>query len=92
MNRWINLASSTAIVAALTSPALSQSKEADQRYCNALAETYKKSHGQTVERGNLPISLEITKAMDGCQSGDTASAIPTLEKHLRELKVALPTR
>lgn len=81
------------IAAALAGPAFSQTKEADQKYCTALADAYKNSHGQTHGmQMNSPQSLEVTKAMDGCKSGDTANAIPTLEKHLRELKVALPAR
>jgi outer membrane PBP1 activator LpoA protein len=92
MNTSLKWVLSAVIATALATPALSQSKEADQKYCNALAETYLKSHGQSRERGNLPISLEITQAMDACKSGNTASAIPTLEKHLREINAALPSR
>lgn len=80
------------IVAALATPAFAQTKESDQKYCNALVEAYHKSEGGHGMQGNVPRSLEITKAMDGCKSGDTASAIPTLEKYLRSQKVALPAR
>ena len=73
-------------------PALSQTKEADQRYCNALVNSYKQAHGQVLMRGNQPISLEITKAMEGCQHGDTAGAIPVLERYLRDMRIDLPPR
>lgn len=84
-----------ALVAGTTAaPALSQSKDADQSYCMTLVQTYQQTRGQTQMRnqGFLPISLEITKAIDGCKSGDAVRAIPTLEKRLRELEVALPPR
>ncbi len=76
----------------LTTPVFSQTKEADQRYCNALVNSYKQAHGQVLMRGNQPISLEITKAMEGCQRGDTAGAIPVLERHLRDMRIDLPPR
>lgn len=82
----------TLIAIAVATPALSQTKEAEQKYCNALVEAYQKSEGGHKMQGNVPRSLEITKAIDGCRSGDTASAIPTLEKYLRDQKVALPAR
>lgn len=82
----------TCIAVAVATPAFSQTKEADQKYCNALVEAYQKSEGGHKMQGSTPRGLEITKAIDGCRSGDTASAIPTLEKHLRDQKVALPAR
>jgi hypothetical protein len=82
----------TLIAIAVATPALSQTKEADQKYCNALVEAYQKSEGGHGMQGRAPRSLEITKAMDGCKSGDTANAIPTLEKYLHDKKVALPAR
>lgn len=87
---------STLIATALATPALSQTKEADVKYCKALVEAYREwlagpGHAQ-VKLGNVPRSLEVTNALEGCKSGDTASAISTLEKHLRDHKVALPPR
>jgi hypothetical protein len=82
----------TLIAIAVATPALSQTKEADQKYCSALVEAYQKSEGGHKMQGSTPRSLETTKAIDACRSGDTASAIPTPEKHLRDQKVALPAR
>ena len=82
----------TLIAIALATPALSQTKGMDQKYCNALVEAYQKSHTGHKMQGNLPRSLEITNAIEGCRSGNTASAIPTLERYLGDRKVALPAR
>ena len=55
-------------------------------------EAYQKSEGGRGMQGRTPRSLEITRAMEGCKSGDTANAIPTMERYLRYRKVALPAR
>ncbi len=94
MSNRLTYVVSALLAGTVATPVLSQGNEADQRYCSALVQTYQKSRGQTQasNQGNLPISLEITKAIDGCRSGDTVGAIPTLEKRLRDLQVALPSR
>jgi hypothetical protein len=81
----------TFIAVALAMPAFSQTKEADQKYCNALVQAYREQRGHFMQ-GNVPRSLELTQAMEACKSGDTASAIPTLERYLRGEKIALPAR
>jgi hypothetical protein len=68
-----NLAGPALVVIALATPALSQTKEADQN-CNALVEAYRTSEGGHGMQGYVPRSLEITRAMEGCKSGDTANA------------------
>jgi hypothetical protein len=82
------------IATALATPALAQTKEADQKYCNALVEAHHKLVEGSGDRmqGNRPRSLEVSTAIEQCRSGETAKAIPTLEKNLRDQKVALPAR
>ena len=93
MIKSFNLTVPTLIAIALAAPALSQTKDADQKYCNALVAAYQKeAQGGHTRQGNVPRSLDITVAIDDCRSGNTASAIPTLEKYLRNQKVALPAR
>lgn len=93
MIKGFNWAVPALVVVTLATPALSQNKEADIKYCNALSDAYKKSHGQTHGMKTTSVeSLETTKALDGCKTGDEAKSIPTLEKHLTELKVGLPVR
>ncbi|MBI2742264.1 MAG: hypothetical protein HYX38_37715 [Rhodospirillales bacterium] len=79
------------IAVAVATPALSQTKEADQKYCNELVQAYREQRGHWMQ-GNIPRSLELTRAIEACRSGDAASAIPTLEKYLRVEKVGPPAR
>lgn len=91
MIKNLNCVIPTFIAVALATPAFSQTKEADQKYCNALVQAYREQRGHWMQ-GNVPRSLELTRAMEACKSGDTASSLPTLEKYLRDQKVALPAR
>lgn len=93
MIKSFNLTVPTLIAIALAAPALSQTKEADQKYCNTLVATYQKEmEGSHSRQGNVPRSLDITVAIDDCRSGDAARAIPMLEHYLSDHKVALPAR
>jgi hypothetical protein len=55
----------------------------DAKYCSDLSSAYRAYTNQ--------IDPEVARAMGQCQSTPTA-AIPVLEKHLKQNKVALPSR
>jgi hypothetical protein len=64
--------------------ALAQTSDVD--YCNKLSATYR-----SVVMGNATPDATIPEAMSKCASAP-ASAIPILEKALKDNKVTLPTR
>lgn len=71
---------------ALTLPVTAFAQSADAKYCQALADVYRKTsaHDATPNAG-VPI------AVAKCQAGDT-SGIPVIEKALRDAKVEIPPR
>lgn len=69
---------------ALPFTAFAQMSDAD--YCNKLSATYR-----SVVMGNATPSAGVPEAMSKC-SNDPTSAIPILEKALKDNKVTLPTR
>jgi hypothetical protein len=56
----------------------------DEKYCQALGSSYR-------EYNNAATNAEAAAAMAQCNT-NSAAAIPVLEKHLKEAKVALPSR
>ena len=58
---------------------------ADVAYCNALSAKYRENLG----RGQTDVNASA--AMSQCASNPT-TAIPTLEKHLKDAKIELPKR
>ena len=69
---------------ALPFAAFAQMTDAD--YCNKLSATYR-----SVVMGNATPDATVPEAMSKCSS-DPNSAIPILEKVLKDNKVTLPTR
>jgi hypothetical protein len=69
---------------ALPFGALAQSADAD--YCNKLSATYR-----SIVMGNSTPDATVPEAMSKC-SNDPATAIPILEKALKDNKVTLPSR
>ena len=59
--------------------------------CEWEAQLVEKSGGLTPD-GEGWFIVNVAEAMSKCQSGDTASAIPVLEKALTDQKIALPPR
>ena len=82
----MNTAFRVALAAAvLTLPmTASFAQTADQKYCKALSSSYR-------EYNKAATTGEAAAAMAQCDS-NAAAAIPVLEKHLKEGKVALPPR
>jgi hypothetical protein len=78
----------TAIVifAGIVLPFGTFAQTSDVDYCNKLSATYR-----SVVMGNSTPDATIPEAMSKCSSAP-ASAIPILEKALKDNKVTLPTR
>jgi hypothetical protein len=67
---------------------LAQSARADDKaYCADLSSLYRKYVQNSPGR---QFDVEATVALDQCQKGNTAAAIPVLEKKLRESGFSLP--
>lgn len=69
--------------------------QADQAYCDALSNTYVHYVGRSLdtprrmgERGSLDAQVAVSQ----CHRGDTADAIPVLERELRNQGFSLPKR
>ena len=73
-----------AICAAIGLPFAASAQSADTKYCNALSEKYRTSG---TNKGDSPEAI----AMGKC-ANDPASAIPVLEKSLKDAKIPLPAR
>jgi len=69
-----------------------QSTTSDEAYCQALSKKFFTNEGGTVAPGGgSAVPLEATVAISQCKD-NPGSAIPVLEKVLRENGVALPRR
>jgi hypothetical protein len=69
-----------------------QSTTSDETYCQALSKKFFTNDGGTVAPGGgSAVPLEATVAISQCKD-NPGSAIPVLEKVLRENGVALPRR
>jgi hypothetical protein len=69
--------------------------QADQAYCDALTNTYQRYIGRSFDshRGDFGGgSLDAQVAVTQCHRGDTADAIPVLERELRNNGFTLPKR
>jgi hypothetical protein len=66
-------------------PLAAVAQSADAKYCQALAETYRKI-------GVANTDAAIPEAINQCNQGNTAAGIPVLEKALKDNKVSLPPR
>jgi hypothetical protein len=69
--------------------------QTDQAYCNALSDTYVRHIGHSFDsprRERDAGSLDAQVAVTQCHRGDTADAIPVLERELRSQGFNLPKR
>jgi hypothetical protein len=71
---------------ALPAP-LAQAQGDDQTYCAQLSGLYRKYVQNATGRR---IDVEALQALDDCSRGKAASAIPVLEKRLRDAKITPP--
>jgi hypothetical protein len=78
-------------IAAFARPA----SQSDQAYCNKLANIYQRYIGRSFDshRGYWGSGdLDSDFAVSECEKGDTADAIPTLERELENNGFTLPKR
>lgn len=64
----------------------------DAAYCQALSKEYQKYYVKLNGHEIKPGPIDGNIAVDQCKAGNTAPAIPVLEKKLRDAKVNLPSR
>lgn len=75
------------VFAALTVAPLAQAQGDDKAYCAQLSEIYRKYVQNATGRR---VDVEALQALDDCSRGKAASAIPVLEKRLRDAKITPP--
>lgn len=76
----------SALTAILVAP-LAQAQGDDKAYCAQLSELYRKYVQNATGRR---VDVEALQALDDCSRGRAASAIPVLEKRLRDAKITPP--
>ena len=75
------------LVAPVFAPSISANAQADDKaYCAQLSAFYRKYVQNTSRR----VDVEALAALDDCQKGNTATAIPVLEDRLRRGGFSLP--
>jgi hypothetical protein len=95
MNRLLfGFVGMTALMVGLPLQAQGRAAPADVRYCAALSDLYMRYIGNPEQRpGNVRRSdIEADTAVAQCRAGDTAIAIPVLERKLTANKFTLPAR
>jgi hypothetical protein len=67
---------------------------ADQKYCAALSDLYQRYVGnpETEPRNVRRNDIDADSAISQCRHGNTAAAIPVLERKLSDNKITLPQR
>ena len=77
---------------AVSLPSATSAQSTDAKYCSDLSEKYERYLSMNASRGGQPQSLDAKVAVQKCASGDTAYAIPILEKALKNARLDLPPR
>ena len=75
------------VLAALASAPLAQAQSDDTAYCTQLSQLYRRYVQNATGRR---VDVEALQALDDCSRGKAASAIPVLEKRLRDAKITPP--
>jgi hypothetical protein len=75
------------VLAGLASAPLAQAQSDEQAYCTQLSQLYRSYVQNATGRR---IDVEAIQALDDCSRGKAASAIPVLEKRLRDAKITPP--
>ena len=86
MRRYLLLA----LLAALPAGALAQ--ETDQAYCNRIGAIASRYIGSAGGDGRLAPDINILGAVQDCNKGRTATAIPYLEGRMRSNHITVPPR
>jgi hypothetical protein len=77
------------LAAMLASPSTTDAQDSDMAYCSALSVLYRRYVQNSPGR---QYDAEAALAQDDCQKGNTAAAIPILEKKLLESGFTLPKK
>ncbi|MDP1963377.1 MAG: hypothetical protein Q8K93_14370 [Reyranella sp.] len=82
-----------AVQAQLLSPGI-QKDDTDQRYCDRLGELYIRYVGRSETGPRTPVTPDVVggTALAQCRAGNTAEAIPVLERKLLNARFTLPPR
>lgn len=80
-----------AAILAMALPGAALAQEGDAAYCNELSELARRYIAQSSHQRSAP-DVEISIALDDCQKGRTARAIPVLERKLTNRGFTLPKR
>ena len=75
------------VLAGLASAPLAQAQSDEQAYCTQLSQLYRRYVQNATGRR---VDVEAIQALDDCSRGKPASAIPVLEKILRDAKITPP--
>jgi len=76
------------LVAPVLAPSISANAQADDKaYCAQLSASYRR---YVQNASGRRIDVEALQALDDCQKGNAAAAIPVLEKKLRQSGFTLP--
>src|SRR4051812_23805443 len=93
--RLIAVAGLSLLPALWPAAASAQTPSADVAYCRALGQIYVRYIGHDWlygDRQRFLANNDAQVAVTKCDNGDTASAIPILERELRNNKITLPAR
>ncbi len=74
-------------LAAVAAAPLAQAQSDDRAYCAQLSDLYRRYVQNATGRR---VDVEALVALDDCSRGKAASAIPVLEKRLRDAKITPP--
>jgi hypothetical protein len=75
------------VASVLASAPLAQAQSDDKAYCAQLSELYRRYVQNATGRR---VDVEALTALDDCSRGKAATAIPVLEKRLRDAKITVP--
>ncbi|MBI2737828.1 MAG: hypothetical protein HYX38_14960 [Rhodospirillales bacterium] len=75
------------VLAAVSVAPLAQAQNDDKAYCAQLSDLYRRYVQNATGRR---VDVEALVALDDCSRGKAASAIPVLEKRLRDAKITPP--
>jgi len=73
-------------------PFLASAQADDVAYCNKLGALAARYIGSSGAEGRLSPDLNVLGAIDDCNKGKTAKAIPYLEMRLRDQRITVPPR
>ena len=76
---------------AATLPGTAMAQDGDAAYCTALSDLARRYISQPGDQRSAP-DLDVSIALDDCQKGRTARAIPVLERKLTNRGFTLPKR